>query len=93
MNQRETVLYALPWETMNRAHEVLLLTNANLDMIEQCKVLAARDGFHSFRTATIDLTRTPDFAATVNVGRTATITDAQLDAYTEAQDAADCGGL
>jgi len=93
MNLRETVLYAIPRGTTDRAREVLLLTNCNADMIETCKGLAARDGFHSFRTATIDLTRPPDFAATVNLGRVATVTDAQLDAVTEAQDAADCGGL
>jgi hypothetical protein len=93
MNRTETVLYGLPEGATERYQEALLLTNANPDMIETCKGLAARDGYHSFRTATIDLTRPPDFAGTVNLGRVTTITDAKHDAMTEAQDAADCGGL
>lgn len=93
MSKTETVLYALPAGVTERYREVLLLTNANADMVDRCKVLAARDGYHSFRTATIDLTRPPDFAAPVNLSGAATITDRQLDAITEAQDAADCAGL
>jgi hypothetical protein len=63
----ETVLYGLPKDATERYQEQLLLTNATPELIERVKVLAARDGFHSFRVATIDLSVAPDFGKTVRV--------------------------
>lgn len=60
-NRKETVLYGLPKGATERYEEVLLLTNATAELIERVKVLAAKDGFHSFRVATIDLSVPPDF--------------------------------
>ena len=61
----ETVLYGLPKGATERYEEVLLLTKATPEKIKRGKVLAARDGFHSFRTATIDLSTPPNFAKAV----------------------------
>ena len=61
----ETVLYGLPKGATERYEEVLLLTNATPDKIERVKALAARDGFHSFREAKIDLSTPPDFTKAV----------------------------
>jgi hypothetical protein len=61
----ETVLYGLPKDASERYEEVLLLTNATPETIERVKVLATRDGFHSFRTAEIDLSAPPDFTKMV----------------------------
>jgi hypothetical protein len=58
---KETVLYGLPKDATERYEEVLLLTNATPELIERVKVLASRDGFHSFRVAEIDLSIAPDF--------------------------------
>jgi hypothetical protein len=58
---KETVLYGIPKGKTERYDEVLLLTNATPESIDKVKVLAAKDGFHSFRIATIDLTTPPDF--------------------------------
>lgn len=60
---KETVLYGLPKGATERYEEVLLLTNATPETIEKVKVLAAKDGFHSFRTAEIDLSKPPDFTS------------------------------
>ena len=65
MNATETVLYGLPKGSTERYEEVLLLTNATPERIAKVKVLAARDGFHSFRTATMDLTTPPNFKKAV----------------------------
>ena len=62
---KEMVLYGLPKGSTERYEEVLLLTNATIEKIEKVKQLAARDGFHSFRVATIDLSVIPDFAKAV----------------------------
>jgi hypothetical protein len=59
---KETILYGLPKNATERHEEVLLLTNATPALIEQVKALAAKDGFHSFRVAEIDLSIPPDFA-------------------------------
>ena len=58
----ETLLYGLPAGATERYEEVLLLTNATPETIERVKVLAAKDGFHSFRVAEIDLSTPPDFS-------------------------------
>lgn len=62
---RETVLYGIPRGETERYTERLLLTNATPEKIERVKVLAAIDGFHSFRVAEIDLSTPPDFSKTV----------------------------
>jgi hypothetical protein len=62
---KETVLYGLPKGATERYEEVILLTNATAETIAKVKVMAAKDGFHSFRVAVIDLTTAPDFGATV----------------------------
>ena len=63
----EMLLYGLPKGKTERWKEVLLLTQATTESIERVKVLATRDGYHSFRVATVDLDVPPDFAATVLV--------------------------
>ena len=61
MPKIETVLYGIPKDASERYEEVLLLTKATPELIERVKVLAARDGFHSFRVAEVDLSQLPDF--------------------------------
>jgi hypothetical protein len=63
----ETILYGLPKGATERYEEVLLLTRATPQSIERVKALAAKDGFHSFRVAVIDLSVTPDFKGTINL--------------------------
>jgi hypothetical protein len=63
---RETVLYGLPKDAKERHEEVLLLTNATPALIEKVKRLAAKDGFHSFRVAVIDLSTPPDFRKAIS---------------------------
>ena len=62
---KETILYGLPRNATERYEEVLLLTNATPEKIKQVKVLAAKDGFHSFRVANIDLSTPPNFTKAV----------------------------
>lgn len=64
-NPTETVLYGLPKGATERYEEVLLLTNGTPERIAKAKELATRDGFHSFRVATIDLSAPPDFTKAV----------------------------
>ena len=61
----ETLLYGLPKDATERYEEVLLLTNATPDKIERVKVLASKDGYHSFRVAKIDLSIAPDFGKVI----------------------------
>jgi len=61
----ETVLYGIPKGKTERYEEVLLLTNATPESIERVKILARKDGFHSFRVAKIDLSVPPDFSKAV----------------------------
>lgn len=61
----EKVLYGIPKGETESYTAVLLLSNATDAKIEQVKVLAAKDGFHSFRVASIDLSVVPDFRKTV----------------------------
>ena len=44
--------------------ETLLSTNP--DRFEEIRGLASKDGYWKFRTATIDMTKLPDFGATLN---------------------------
>ena len=61
----ETVLYGIPKGMTKRHEEVLLLTRATPELIAEVEELASRDGYHSFRTATIDLSIPPDFTKAV----------------------------
>jgi hypothetical protein len=61
----EYLLYGIPKGETERYTEVLLLTNATPAKVEKVKELATRDGFHSFRVASIDLSVAPDFAKTL----------------------------
>ena len=61
----ERVMYGIPKDGTERYMEVLLLTNATDTKIERVKELAAKDGFHSFRVATIDLGAVPNFRNTL----------------------------
>ena len=65
MANTEIVLYGLPKNATERYEEVLLLTNATPEKIQRVKALAARDGFHSFRVAKIDLSIPPNFVKAV----------------------------
>jgi hypothetical protein len=61
----ERILYGIPAGGTERYMEELLLTDATDEKIERVKELAAKDGFHSFRIATIDLGVAPDFTKAV----------------------------
>ena len=61
----ETVLYGIPKGETERYTEVLLLSNATPEKIAKVKSLAAKDGFHSFRVAKINLSVKPDFTRVV----------------------------
>lgn len=60
-NKTETLLYGIPKGQTERYMEELLLTNATPENIERVKILAGRDGFHSFRVAEVDLSIAPNF--------------------------------
>jgi len=62
---KETILYGIPKGLSERYEEVILLTNATSEKIERVKVLATKDGFHSFRVAEIDLSVVPDFSKVI----------------------------
>jgi hypothetical protein len=64
---KEIVLYGIPKGKTGRIDEVILLTNCTQAKLERVYPMAKADGFHSFRTAVIDLSQVPDFAGTVNV--------------------------
>ena len=62
---RELILWGIPAGSNDAIDAVILCTQAKTQAdIEQVKVAAARDGFHSFTVQTIDGTL-PDFAGTV----------------------------
>lgn len=60
----ELVLWGLPAGETERWKEVLL-TSGTAARVAQIREIAARDGFHSFREARVNLTVAPDFGATV----------------------------
>jgi len=62
----ELVLWGLP-EGVTESWREVLLTHGTAARIAEVKTLAARDGFHSFRTARVNLATAPNFARTVNV--------------------------
>lgn len=57
----EYAMWGLPAGCTERYEEVLLLSASDVRKVERVKELAARDGFHSFRIAAIDLDVPPDF--------------------------------
>ena len=61
----EYVLYGLPKGETERYTEVLLIARPNTKQFETVKEMAAKDGYHSFRIAEIDLSIAPDFGKTV----------------------------
>ncbi len=63
---KELVLYGKRKDRMEDWHEELLLTNAIPETIKRVKVLAAKNGFESFRVAEIDLSTPPDFIQTLS---------------------------
>jgi hypothetical protein len=62
----EYLLYGLAAGSTERYEEVLLTETTDRQRIDQIKILAAKDGFHSFRVATWN-GEAPDFAGTVRV--------------------------
>ena len=64
MTATETVLYAIPAGETERYMEAIITTNP--DAIEAATEWATAQGFHSFRTAVIDMTVAPDFAGSLN---------------------------
>lgn len=68
-HKTETILYGKRKDAAEDWHEEILLTNATPELIEKVKALAAKDGFHSFRVATIDLDVAPDFTNVLNKGK------------------------
>lgn len=64
----EYVMWGIPKGETERYTEVLLLSDASDPRRVECvKELAARDGFHSFRIAAIDLRIAPDFGKSVSL--------------------------
>ena len=59
-------LWAIPGGKTDSIWEDLLLSDATDEQIERVKEIAARDGWHDFRVADIDLSAPPDFTKTIN---------------------------
>lgn len=56
--KREWVLWGLPRGKRDRIHERILYTQAKSEAdVERVKALAAKDGWHSFRVQTLDLSK------------------------------------
>jgi hypothetical protein len=60
----EMVLWGLPKGETDALYQVVLLTNGTHEKIARVKVLAARDGFHSFRVQHLDGS-VPEFTQTI----------------------------
>ena len=67
---RQRAVTVLEDQAMFKETAHTLDENGTPERIEQAKILASRDGYHSFRVAVIDLSTPPDFAKTINRGRT-----------------------
>jgi hypothetical protein len=66
MKPVEYVLYGIPKGETESYMEVILLSDASDSVrVEKVKAIAAKDGFHSFRVAKIDMTVRPDFTKAV----------------------------
>ncbi len=66
----ETLLYGLPQGETERYTEQLLATNRTEAQFEVIKRIASADGWHSFRIASCDLSKAPNFASTLNTQAT-----------------------
>lgn len=63
-----TLIYGLPKGESERYTEVLLSSRCQSQAdVEKVKAAAARDGWHSFRVATMRDGERPDFAAAVKI--------------------------
>ena len=64
----EYVLWGLPRGATERYEEVVLIGGVtDPRILDKVETLASADGFHSFRSARIDLTTPPDFTKTLNI--------------------------
>ena len=63
---KELLLYGLAKGEHRKYMEQLLLSNGTPETVEKAKVLAKRDGFHSFRV-TAFVEGKPDFAGAIRV--------------------------
>jgi len=61
----ELVMWGIPKGETERYKEVLLLSNGTPEKVARVKELATRDGFHSFRTANVNLGKPPSFGRNV----------------------------
>lgn len=60
--QQEIVLWGLPKGETDRLHERVLSTQCKTKTdLDAIKTRASKDGWHSFRTSKLDLTKKPDF--------------------------------
>jgi hypothetical protein len=65
----EIVVWGLPAGETNRIHERIIYDHCqNAEQVKAVKVAAAKLGYHSFRTLTIDGSK-PDFIGAINTGR------------------------
>ena len=67
MNKNNLILWGIPKNKSNGIDEILLLTSATSKDIEIIKTKAGRDGYHSFRVATINDRDKPDFINTITI--------------------------
>lgn len=66
----ETVIWAIPAGETERWHEDVISSHCRTAAdVAAVKAAAAADGWHSFRVATINFDRAPDFAGTINKGQ------------------------
>ena len=64
----QTVMWGIPIGETERYMEVILYTGDPKNHAEVIR-RASADGFHSFRTAVIDLTKPPQFIRAISRGR------------------------
>lgn len=61
----EFLLYGLAHDE-TRPYMEELLASGPIAKLEAIKIIAAKDGYHSFRIAQIDLNTKPDFISAIN---------------------------
>ena len=49
---KENILYGIPESETERYMEIILTVSTDMERIEAVKVMASKDGFHSFRIST-----------------------------------------
>ena len=68
MELTQIVVYAIPaGETERYCEQIMSSHCKTLADIDRVKAAASRDGWHSFRAVSIDLTRAPDFGKSVAI--------------------------